>query len=390
MVSVIAAGELNQPDRALADPWTFKSSLSATEQYNDNVFQSSGPNDPNGPERSDKVTILSPALTISHKTERVTFTVQYQPSVNLYANYNSELNYIGQAGRTSLGVIGLGPGALQDAKLDLSDAFNYTQQSLYNNPLTGEVTGNGGIITQRTTSWSNAASATLAQPLTPTLQGIASYNNTITRYDGPGLTNTNEQGFGLSLKDRVTQRATVSAIYNYTIFNIANERQVTHAISVGMDYAATPTLHTSLTIGDSYLSTNNRQYLTGSASVTKQFHYTFVTASYNNQLTSGGGIVQAPSVTQTADLTLKRTLGPDANAYVAGSYTDQRSSTTPVSVTHSFTTVASADYAVTKWLKATVSYRHSAQQGNDSAAGQDVRWNTIGLTLDGTWETPIP
>jgi len=85
-----------------------------------------------------------------------------------------------------------------------------------------------------------------------------------------------------------------------------------------------------------------------------------------------------------------RSLGPHAHAKASGSVAEQRSTTSPVAETHSFTVTASADYEVTTWLSASVAYRHSAQQGNNSAAGQDVRWNTIGVTLNGTWERPIP
>jgi len=380
------------PALALTTPWTLQTSLSVTEQYNDNVFLSTGPNDPNTPERSDMVTILTPALTISRQTERLTVAAQYQPTFNLYAKYHDELNYIGQAGSITLEMKNMGPGVLQHTQLNLSDAVSYTESSLYNSPSTGQITGNGGIITPRSKSWNNSTTALLSQQLTEVLQGRASFAYVITRYKTSGLTDSDEQNLSLGLSDQWSQRSTVSATYSYTnfIYDVANtNRQVTQSITVGLEHAATPTLQTRVSLGASVLSSNNRYYPVGSASLTKRFQYTSVSISYNNNITTGGGISQAPTINETGSLSITRLFGPHARANVSGGYTDQRTTTTPTAVTNSFNIGASANYDVTQWLNASVSYNHSSQQGNNNAAGQDIRSNTVAVTLNGTWGTQI-
>jgi len=405
MIGVMAAGQLGQTARAQSAPtdtqstpalfqpapWTLHTSLAVTEQYTDNVFLSTGPNDPNTPERSDTVTVLKPALTLSRKAELFTIKAHYQPSFNFYAKYHDDLNYIGQDGNIAIDVDRLGPGLFQHTGLNLLDKVTYTEAGLYSSPGSGQTTGNGGIITQRTKTWNNISAASLIQHLTPALQGIASYDYVNTRYKNPGLTDSSQQGMTFNLSDHWTEQITTSAIYSYTIlkFQSVSSRNVTQSLTVRLDYAATPVFHTRLTLGSVYLSSTNKFYPTAIATVIRSFQYTSVALSYSNLITTGGGITQVPTINQTGSLTITRSMGPHAHAAVSGSYTNQQTTTTPTGITQSFGIGAHADYALTKWLKAAASYNHSAQHGNNSSAGQDIRWNTVAFTLDGNWDTQI-
>ena len=423
MMSVIITGQLIGPGRAHAGPWAVQTSLSISEQYDDNVFLSSGPDDPNIPERSDLVTTLSPAVTISRTGERLTFTANYTPGLQLYSKF-SKLNNLSHTGQINLTVVGLGRGFLQQAKLDIREAASYSKQQA-DSQLDGEPLGADSIRTRRTDTWRNSLSATLTLPFTASFSGAVSYTNRITIFEDSALIDTMGHNMSVNLKKQLTNRTIVNTAYSFQLFEFDSDRQVNHALSTGITSTPTPALTVGLSAGASYspdgdhvvpigsatvttqfqsvsMSANvsysqvgDQTALTGSATVTKQFQYTSASVSYSRDVSSaGGGFFRDLATSQSTGITLTRAMGERANVSLSSEYRDVRSRT-QTGVTRSFSVATAINYVLTSWLRATAAYHHFAQRTfiseSASVPGEpvpDFRNNRVTLTFTGTWGTP--
>ena len=383
VASVIAAVQLVSADRVSAEPWSLQTSLSVTGTFDDNVALAAEN------EERDLVTTFSPAVRVTRHGERVTFSARYQTNVALYSR-RQNFNNISHTGQTNLTVTELGLGIFQHAQLDISEAFTYTER-LIDFPAEGEAVGNEGVITEPNDTWRNRASATLTLPFTTGLSGVVSYTNGITIFKDSALIDTINHNMRVSLQDQLTDRTAVSATYSFQLFDFDGERQVNHALSTGITSTLTPTLEANLSVGATYRPETRRTDVIGAASATKQFQYTQASVSYSRQTSSGGGMFQEPVISQSVALRLVRAMGDRATARLSGSYRDSRSTGTESNGLRGFQIGAAVDYDVTQWLRATTAYGHMAQQATGaSGTAPNIRRNTITLTLNGTWQRPIP
>ncbi len=386
MTSVLTAGYLIAPGQVYANPWSWQTSLSVTERYDDNIFLCCSSTQT--VQKGDFSTTLSPGLRLVRLGEQLKFTSSYRADLDLYPS-RSYRNTVSQTGQIGLTVLSLGPGLLQHANFDMTDSFTATDR-LVNFPNQGTFAGNDGVVTPSGTTLTNTSSATLSSHLTDNLSASTSYNRTFTRFNTTGLVDTITQEVAASFSERITPRITLGSIYSFHILDFqiqGRNRQYTHQLSIFMDATVTPTIDLGLQAGEAYFIDDHSHSTVGSATLTKRFEYTEATVGYTRSVNTGGGLFSQPTRSQTAAAQIRRVMGERADAILAGSYSDQRSVTAQSGTVKSLILSASANYRINQWLKASSTYRHISQHATaQDGSTINIRDNTIVLTLNGTWE----
>ncbi len=395
MAMVLILGEqVMTNNRVEAEPWTWQTGLSVAEQVNDNVFLRPGgpppllPTDPDLRERLDSVTTLSATLRIQRKGDRLTVDARYRPEVNLYAKYD-DLNSVSHRGVATLKIVGLGPGLLQQAQLDLSDAVTLSTKKLGALETTTTPPAPFTVDTGRTDTLRNTASAALLLPFTDAVSATLGYSHSINEYEDMTLIDSIEQTVSVSLSNRLSERTTVSGTYSAHRFDFEGVDTTSHSLTAGLASAHSPTLRTNVGVGASYQQDDDLLNATGSASITKKFQYTTASAAYSRGVgSSGGGLFDKPTTTQTVTVSIVRTMGERAEGMLAAEYGDVRSSS-PSATIRSYSADAGVSYRATRWLTVRTAYRHSTQHGNATAlvpgTDPEFRVDTFTITLTGTW-----
>jgi hypothetical protein len=386
MTSILTTGYLIVPNQVYANPWSWQTSLSVTERYDDNIFLCCSSTETT--QKGDFLTTLSPGLRLMRLGEQLKFTSSYRANLDLYPS-RSYRNTVSQTGQIGLTVLSLGPGLLQRANFDLTDSFTATDR-LVNFSAQGNQPANNGVVTQTGTTLTNTGSATLSFPFTDNLSASASYNRSFTRFNAPGLVDTATQEATASFSDRVTPRISAGAIYSFNILDFqvrGGGGQYTHELSIFINTIVTQTINLGLQAGEAYFTENNSHATIGSATLTKHFEYIEATASYTRSVSTGGGLFTQPTRSQTASAQIRRVIGERADALLSGSYSNQRSVSAQSGTVKSLIVSASVNYRILQWLQASSTYRRIDQRATaQDGSAVNIRDNTIVLTLNGTWE----
>jgi hypothetical protein len=386
MTSILTVGQMIAPGRAWAGPWTLQTSLSAAETYDDNISLEETN------EESDFTTTLSPSVRLLRLGDRLTFSASYQAHVAFYA-HNADSNNTSHTGQSSLGVIGLGPGLLQHARLELATSFTATER-LVNFPAPGDLVGNGGVITKPNTTLSNRSSATLSMPFTDSLSGSTSYTRSFIKFRNPSLIDSTTQEVAAGFAYQFTSKITLGSEYTYRVieFDVQGQnRRVAHEVGVTMAATLTQTLDLNLRAGETYFTNTNIAETVGAATLTKHFQHTEGSIGYTRSISSGGGLFGEPTLSQLVTVVITRAMGERAGASISGVYANNQPTGSQPGHSQSFNISASAHYSVTQWMQITGVYQHMAQQATgDTGTTANIRSNTIGVALNGTWERSIP
>ena len=394
MAMALITGEQMTADRVEAESWTWQTGISVAEQVHDNVFLQPGGPPPQTPtdldqrEKTDFITTLGATLIARRESDRLTIDLSYDPEFNFYAKFN-DLNSVSHRGVALLQAVGLGPGPLRQAQLDVSDAYIRSTEDQHAREASTLPPGPLNINTTRTETTRNTAAATLLVPFTDTVSASLGYSHSFSEYEDPTLIDSIEQTISAGADKVLSARTTIAAIYSLHLFDFEGDHDISQSVLMELATSHSPTLSTAIAAGASYHRDTQENILIGSASVTKQFRYTKASASYSRDMSSStGGVFNEPTTTETFAASLTRAMGERAEALLAGDWTDVRSESTGAAL-RSFSVDAGVSYQATRWLAVRTAYRHFSQQGNatDFVTGTDPEYRTdsITITLAGTW-----
>jgi len=185
-------------------------SLSAAEQYNDNIFLS------HTDRIGDYSTVITPAVAISTTTEKINAMLNYSPSFTYY-NSHSELNSISHQASAN-GSVRLS----EVATLAVADSFVRTKDAL----IIRSIVGSGPVTRNQETITTNTLSGNLLYKLTEQLSLQPSLTYTMTDNSDSDIANLNNYSGGLLASYLLTGRTTLRASATYTVYDY----------SIGSDY----------------------------------------------------------------------------------------------------------------------------------------------------------
>lgn len=207
--------------------YTADLSLSVSEQYNDNIFLT----------RSNKVqdfiTIVTPAVALSTRTEKAEAMINYSPSFLFYHENDDNNSITHQASARGLY-------RLSDSlTLGLSDAYVYSKES----SVLRTIEGSGPITRGQETISTNTLIGDISYRLSGqfSLQGAATYTATDVSHSETGDYSTYAGRLGINylFDEKTTLRANATyTFYDYSIAGNANSQEYT----LGANYRITPTI----------------------------------------------------------------------------------------------------------------------------------------------------
>jgi hypothetical protein len=275
-ILVIAVLMISISSEVYALDYVVDASISASEQYNDNIYLSQSNR------KGDFITVVNPVMAISRTAEDGSLAINYSPFFNFYAAHDERNSISHQA--TLRGSYRLS----NSLTFNLSEAFMHSQES----SVLRTVEGGGPIISGQRMVTNNVLNGELIYRLSGpfSIQGNAIHNlvNNAGTDAGDFHTYAGRLGINYILDERITLRVTsIFTYYDYRITGDANSMD----FNLGFNWRVTPTV-TLDGYGGIIITTLEQESRTvngfsGGLTVTKRFERGSAILNYAHGVTAG-------------------------------------------------------------------------------------------------------
>jgi hypothetical protein len=308
VISAFAAAVLSLPGVSSALDYTADLSASLSEKYDDNIFLS------HTDRVSDFITVVSPSVALSTRTERVSLLLNYSPSLNFFTSHEDKNSITHQALLRGQYLIS------ERLNIGVTDSFIQTRES----QVIRDVEGSGPIIAGLEKITTNTLSSNLSYRLSEelTLQPSAIYTHTANSQ--PDIGDVTTYIGSLNANYRLTERITLHTnaaytLYKYTLSSDAKGQDY----NIGASYVFDQTLKTDAYGGINITRVNDADSaiigFTGGFSATKTFETGSANISYKQNV-SAGAESASPVRSQVLSLRLSRPVTDHLDASINASY----------------------------------------------------------------------
>ena len=333
----------------LALDYTADLSLSLAEQYNDNIYLA------HSGRVSDYITLITPSVTLSTRTEKADVRVNYSPTVNLYGKHDENNSTTHQA--SARGLFRLS----EKMDLTVADSFVHSREA----SVIRAIEGSGPIIQAQQRITTNTLTGDLSYRLSGKTTLLATTAYTITDSSAAtGDVAVYLGGLGATylFNERTTLRANFTyTLYDYKITRDGREQDYT----IGANYRITPTITIDgfgglsiTTIEDPDRTTTGP---TGGLSVTKTFERGVATLAYRYSVVAGvesGTPVKSQTLTFRYSVPVTSSLDASLSAFYNRYKSVITEGITEATSRDDMGGSVDASYRILPWLSATLSYSY--------------------------------
>lgn len=261
--------------REMRGPLTLMPSISAYEEYNDNVFAD------NNNRQWDFITGFTPAIMLFVNNPRFQLSAGYSFTAELYARQTELSNAL--ARHTFL--LNGGYQATTQLTLTLSDVLVWDRSA---NAIAAQ-----GFTTGRQSALYNTLSPGLNWRMTPQTFLTLGATYGVERFEGQGGgADSDTYGFASGLGYDFTSRFAGLLGYRFTYLNVqGQDNSTTHTPTVGFNFRLTPTLTVSVSGGPSFTEIGGRTFVSPavSAGLVQQFRIGTASVQYSRSVSVAGG-----------------------------------------------------------------------------------------------------
>lgn len=341
----VDAQELQEPRRA---PLTLTPSLTVFGEYNDNV------NLDNDDKRWDFLIGFTPGLTLTVESPTYRLSADYSSTGRIFSRDFDRSRFFDNHTIFVDGLLRVSP------RLTLTGAetFAFTTDT---NILPVDEVSSG-----RTSAWANGITGGASYQLDPrtSVRGAASW--TVQRFDRSDLVDSDVYRAETEVERVLTPRLRASLGYEFGYFDIRNfENVTTHTPLVGVVYRFSETVTGSVRGGPTFEVPQDSDSLVVPnvrAALTKRFQWGSVTADYQENVGTAGGL-GGVTLNKSVGLLLQVTNLMKGLIVAAGPrYGERASEDDRIDIT-TYTIPITATYRITPWMALVGSYEFFHQRG---------------------------
>src|SRR2546428_5043232 len=273
-----AGAQLLEPSQPA--PITLTPTIAVFEEYNDNLFLN------NSNRRSDWITAIAPAFTLTGESETYKLTAGYSFAVEEYARETS-LNEVFDRQNFLLGGLYRASPRLT---LTLTDSYIASVNTNLVSP--------SGVATGRTRAWSNAVTSGAVWQVTPVTTLRLSGAYVAQRFEQQNLDGSDVYSARGTVERRLTPRLSGTAGYEIAYLDVERQRPVTtHTPQLGGVYRFTEALTGTASGGPTFVlqeGARGRIAPSASASLQQRFQFGSASVEYQRTVATAGGLGGAP------------------------------------------------------------------------------------------------
>jgi len=376
-------------------------SITVSERYDSNVYFITG-----GKKLSDYVTTISPALTVEHKGRLVDTVGGLRLNAETYVR-NPGLNYIAGTGSIAATLDELVGKFDRRLKLYVSDYVTYTPQppAFYAPLPSGAVTTVRadapenfirGIQASRANSFINVAMATGSFGLTQSSSLVGTLSHQYMRFGtsfaptpGQGFFTTNFFNLGAGPRFNVTPVDSLTFMANYARMSFSQGTGFSSSFNTvgataSWQHSFSKRFSSTLTGGATVFSPGgNLQYL-GGLSLLWHEQNTDTNFTYSRAVFPSFFVAAVPLISDVVSISVLHRFTDKLSGSITGNYGTNKSIDGPEISFVSYGGTGSMNYAITKRMRATLSYVH--MQTKNVFIGQNFNFNRDAVTISIAYE----
>ena len=347
-----AGAQLLEPSRPA--PITLTPTIAVFEEYNDNLFLN------NSNRRSDWITAIAPAFTLTGESETYKLTAGYSFAVEEYARETS-LNEVFDRQNFLLGGLYRASPRLT---LTLTDSYIASVNTNLVSP--------SGVATGRTRAWSNAVTSGAVWQVTPVTTLRLSGAYVAQRFEQQNLDGSDVYSARGTVERRLTPRLSGTAGYEIAYLDVERQRPVTtHTPQLGGVYRFTEALTGTASGGPTFVlqeGARGRIAPAASASLQQRFQFGSASVEYQRAVATAGGLGGTTNNDSVAGLLQITNVARGFTLELGPRYTRASSDDGQIDV-HTLTLGLRASYRLTNWLTAFAGYTFFQQRASSTPTG---------------------
>ncbi len=261
----------------------------------------------------DFITSAAPRIDISKKRARYALDVSYGIEASYYA-VNPDLNYISHEAAAAFTL-----DMTERMRLDLSDRYDYTQDSLQ--------TAETGILVARTGITANTASVGVARAIGERSEAALTLRNRVARYDSPDLVDSRTDSAEAAYAYKYEQNGTARFTYRYTDYKFDTDNDVeSHGLSLGIIEDVAPTLTADFSAGVAYTPGLNGDdyFFTAAAGLEKVYRGSVLSVAYTREVTDPTGLADEINISDRVSFGIEQTFSRGLTASLTGGVAKNR------------------------------------------------------------------
>lgn len=276
-----------------------------------------------------------------------------------YHTDNTDLNNLSQSG-----ALDLDWNITDKWRFGIGDRVNYYNDSLR---AIGE-----GILVTRTDILSNTAYASLGRQLTMNTGATLTLRDRIEEFDDPQLVDSRTDSGMLTVSNRYSQTGTLNFNYSYTAYDFeGSDNQITsHGVGVGFREQVTSSTYLGLGGGIEYATNlggdSDEIFLTANASLEKALRNSYMTLSYERDVTTPTGLADEISIRDSVNFIWDFTVSRDFSASFFTGLARNRSEPSGRVGVNSYIAEVSGNWQLYKWLLLGAGLSHYQQWPEDT------------------------
>jgi len=354
--------------------------ITVSERYDSNVYFITG-----GKKLQDYVTTISPALTVEHKGRLFDGVGGLRLNAETYAR-NPGLNYVAGTGSIAATLDELVGRFDRRLKLYVSDYVTYTPQPpAFYAPLPSGAPAGGapplradapenfirGIQASRANSFINVATAKSSFGLTQSISLIGTLSHQYMRFGtsfaatpGQGFFSTNFLNLGAGPRFDLTPVDSLTFMANYSRMSFSQGTSFsssfnTFGTTASWQHSFSKRFSSTLTGGATVFSPGGSLQYLGGLTVTWHEQNTDTILSYSRSIFPSFFIAAVPLISDVVSISVLHRFTDKVSGSLTGNYGQNKSIEGPQVSFESFGGAASLNYALTKRMRATLSYIHT-------------------------------
>lgn len=320
---------------AFAKDTAVRPSITIEERFDSNVRFRGDDEDKD----DDFITSAAPRIDISKKRARYDLDVSYGLEASYYA-VNPDLNYVSHEAAAAFTL-----DMTERMRLDLSDRYDYTQDSLR--------TAETGILVARTGITANTASVGVARAIGERSEAALTLRNRVARYDSPDLVDSRIDSAEAAYAYKYEQNGTARFTYRYTDYKFDTDNDVeSHGVSLGIIEDVAPTLTADFSAGVAYTPGLNGDdyFFTAAAGLEKIYRDSVLSVAYTREVTDPTGLADEINISDRVSFGIEQTFSRGLTASLTGGLAKNRTEPNGTVDLNSYNIDLAGGWQAKKWM----------------------------------------